>query len=374
MNNKITGLILAAGYSSRMGTNKALLPFGNETVIERQIKCFIETGIHDLFIVVGYDADKVTNAVNRYPVNIIYNKNYSDGMFSSIQSGVKVIDPDVFDGVFLLPVDHPLIHSHALETIIERFGKLSVKILYPCYHNRKGHPPLFSTCLIKEILESRGDAGLKGIFTKYQNYAEFVDMGNQECLMDIDTEQDYLKALDYLNSHIVPDMEECEYIYRQCKVSDEIRAHSNKVADIARILAEALKKKGYNLDPGIVFFAGLLHDIQKGSPGHAGKAAELLMKMGYKQLAVLIQNHMDIEAFYASKICNESVLYFSDKIVNRDRIESIEERMTKINHNSQFLQQAQNRLKTARLIQKKIEAALAESVVQVLLKQGQING
>lgn len=376
MAKKIAGLILSAGYSSRMGELKALLPFGDEMVIVRQINCFIEAGVSDVFIVVGYEADQIREALRNYPVQFICNENYSDGMFSSVQSGLKNIKDKFFDAFFLLPVDFPLIQPYTLEMLIKKFKEDTASIIYPSYNYRKGHPPLISGILIDKIIEYIGDDGLKGILKKYDNEAAYIVMGNETALIDIDTKQHYYEALNYLNNKIMPSYEECIHIYNFHNVSKRVIDHCKKVGEVAKIIAVALKEKKCDINPDLVYFSGLLHDFKKGTPNHAEEAAKIIRKTGYEQVSEIIKNHMDIHESYRYQICNESLLYYADKIVKETKIIGIEDRLLKTNGAGNFQSDvnitlySHKRLMYAKFIQDKIETALETKVIDLLESNG----
>jgi molybdenum cofactor cytidylyltransferase len=188
------GMILAAGLSLRMGETKALLRFGEQTLIERQIKCFLNAGINDVFIVLGHDAQSVEAAINSYNVKTIFNQDYKDGMFTSVKAGLMAIRREGSETVFLLPVDCPLVTPHMLGKLMERFKEGGVKIVYPCHKNEKGHPPLFSAGLIGAILTYSGEGGLKEALARHEHEAASVEAGGG-CLTDIDTREEYMQAL-----------------------------------------------------------------------------------------------------------------------------------------------------------------------------------
>jgi molybdenum cofactor cytidylyltransferase len=364
------GLILSAGYSSRMGEIKALLPFDGQTLIARQIDCYLSAGISDIYIVVGHNAEEIIKEIGSSPAQIIYNENYVDGMFISVQAGVRAVDAGAHKGVFLLPVDYALAQPFTLGVLKDRFEQGNADIVYPCFHGRKGHPPLFSASLNKEILESPPEGGLKAVFERHKAKADYIDMGNTTCLIDIDSKQDYAEALDYIKKHIAPDMEECDYIYRYYNVSEQVKAHCAKVAHIAKAIAEALKDKGYDADPELVFQSGLLHDVRKGNRDHAGQGAKALLSMGYPKAAVLIENHMDIGTEYAHKICNESILYLADKVTEQTDVVDIRQRLSqlarKFGEGDERMKNARERLEAAAIIQNMVQAALGEDVMKFI--------
>ena len=363
MEKKVSALILAAGYSSRMGTLKALLPFDGEPAIERLIKCFYSAGIEDIFVVVGHQADKIKEAVKKYNVNCVYNAYYDEGMFTSVQIGIHAIAQRSFLGTFLMPVDHPLIQPFTLETMLERFYKGCSKIIYPCYQVIKGHPPLFSSDIFKEIFQYKGNEGLRGVLAMHQHEAELVETGNPTCLMDMDTNEDYLQALNYFLNHL-PDPYECEYLYNRFNVSEDVLNHCRKVADTAKAIAVALCQKGVMIDLNVVYCGGLLHDIYKGTQDHAKKAANLMLKLGYPRLIAPIENHMDISEQFAEKICDESVLYLADKIVYKSDLISLMQRWNKIPEEKKDY--AEIKLNKAMHIQRLIEDVLETPLFQVL--------
>ncbi|MDF2840738.1 MAG: mobA 1, partial [Clostridia bacterium] len=86
---KIAAIVLAAGYSSRMGELKPLLPLGDKTVIEKVIDAFRKAGIDDVRVVVGYEAQRLMPLLEKRKVQIIQNIEFEKGMFSSVQAGIK---------------------------------------------------------------------------------------------------------------------------------------------------------------------------------------------------------------------------------------------------------------------------------------------
>ncbi len=188
------GVILAAGLSFRMGETKALLKFGKETLIGRQIRCFLDAGVKDVFIVTGHDAPKVEAAVKAYPVKTVYNPDYKEGMFTSVKAGLKAVKRTA-DAVYLLPVDCPLITPQILEELLKKFSESGKKIVYPRHKGEKGHPPLFSAELIGEILGFSGEGGLKEALARFEDEAAVVEAASG-CLFDMDTKEEYIQALE----------------------------------------------------------------------------------------------------------------------------------------------------------------------------------
>ncbi|WP_461615697.1 nucleotidyltransferase family protein [Clostridium sp. Marseille-QA1073] len=188
---KVEGIVLAAGLSTRAGTNKLILDIGGKTVIERCIY-----GMYNLcskiIVVGGNRIEEIENILNKYPkVELIYNSNYLDGMFSSVKKGLINIKEEKF---FLIPGDYPIINKE----IYKQMLKLDEDIVIPIYKGKKGHPLLMKSYLIEELIKSKHYNTLRD----FVNIKGFKSINVEEpgILMDIDTMEDYKEILLYFQT------------------------------------------------------------------------------------------------------------------------------------------------------------------------------
>ena len=133
-------VILAAGVSSRMGRFKPLLPLGGATMIEQVVGTFRSAGIAHIQAVVGHRAAQLIEVLDRQAVRWALNPRYLEEMFTSIQSGVRCLDPGL-GAFFILPVDIPLVRPATLRRLLCEFDPGRIHLLRPCYRGRRGHPP-----------------------------------------------------------------------------------------------------------------------------------------------------------------------------------------------------------------------------------------
>src|SRR5208283_3811365 len=91
---KISAIILAAGYSRRMGALKPILKLGGKTILERTISLFQDFGIEDVIVVVGHRAKEIVSHVENCRAQVITNEQFERGMFSSVQAGVNALRPE----------------------------------------------------------------------------------------------------------------------------------------------------------------------------------------------------------------------------------------------------------------------------------------
>ncbi len=324
---KIVALVLAAGYSSRMGILKPLAPLGASTLIEEAATRFLKAGIEDVRVVVGHGADELTPVLDRFGVRWIFNADYDQGMFSSVLAGVKSFEADV-DGFFLLPCDIPLVNPETIRALLSAYNRDDPKIIYPRFDGQRGHPPLIPAAYLREPLSSHYPGGLRALLGRYEPNAMDVDVMDENILLDCDTPSDYRALVERRSREGVPTEGECEALWSRLKVSEEVIAHSILVAELARMLAVHLNGAGLALSLPLVIAAGRLHDIAKGQPDHAGAGAKLLAETGYPRLGAVVAKHMDIRSPGPS-LDEADLIYFADKWVEEDRLISLEERCEK---------------------------------------------
>lgn len=365
---RVVALVLAAGYSSRMGTLKPLAPLGTSTPIEEAITRFHQAGIEDVRVVVGHRSHEITPVVERLGARWIFNADYDRGMFSSVLAGLKSLEADV-EGLFLLPADIPLIKPSTIRALLEVFNSSDPKIIYPSFDGKRGHPPLIPVALLPRDLPADYSGGLRALLGCYEQSARDVDVPDQAILMDCNTPSDYRALVRYWSRSDIPTEAECEAIWSRLKVNEKIIAHSSLVAELARVLAVLLNRTGLNLSLPLILAAGMLHDVAREQPDHAMEGARLLANMGYPQVGAVVASHTDILP-NPSKLTEADLIYFADKCVDEDQLVSLDERFGKAmgRHAGRhdILKKIAERLENARAIGRLIESALGSPPNEVI--------
>lgn len=198
---QIGAIILAAGSSTRMGEFKPLLSIGPKTLLGHAVSLFQNTGIEDIVVVTGHQSEDLTQELNRYPCRSVLNAKFSDGMFSSIQLGVKTLAA-ASDAFFLLPVDIPLVRQDTIHRLLEAMSQDPHSLVfYPEYRARRGHPPLIRYDLAGAILSHDDQGGLRALFKRYRQRSRNVLVYDPYILVDVDTQNDLVLLRDqYLKS------------------------------------------------------------------------------------------------------------------------------------------------------------------------------
>ena len=179
---RIGALILAAGFSSRMGAFKPLLPIGSATVLEEAITRFQEAGIAAVKVVVGYEAERIIPILERAGIEWVLNDQYERGMLSSVLVGVRALDPEL-EAFFLLPADTPLVKPRTIATVLEAYRSGEARVVYPCFRDVRGHPPLLSRACIPIDLASDSPGGLRAYLSQHEQSARAIEVPDQALLM-----------------------------------------------------------------------------------------------------------------------------------------------------------------------------------------------
>lgn len=347
----IAVLIIAAGYSSRMGDFKPLLPLGKTSALERLIETYQAHGIGHIYVVVGHRKDELIDVLKDYKVHIVYNEDYDKGMFSSIQKGLCAMD-ETINAFYMNPVDIPLIKVQSLEYLYEAYEREKKGVIYPTFLGRKGHPPLIDMKYKERILVSNGEGGLKKVLEAFRDDALHVKVYDQAVLMDMDTKEDYeaLKAYEALSA---PTKEECGAMMAFYGVEEHIIRHCEAVEKMVRICLHEVSKSAFSCDTPTLLAAALLHDIARKEKNHALVGAQMLEEMGYKEIAKLIETHMDIDVDASAPLNAHEILFLADKLVCEDEVCGFEKRFAKA------LQKCEGNAEAQRNIQKRLDAVKA---------------
>ena len=191
---KIAALLLAAGLSTRMGTtSKALLPWGNTTLIDYQVENLRTAGAELIIVVTGFQHEQLNTQITSMPnVEIIYNPLYRTGKVSSIKAGLSLVDPNSIHDILVCGVDQPRDHT-VIRSILDNHIQTRSLVTIPTFQGKGGHPTIFSCKLFEEMNAITDTAfGLKSLI--YNQPVNLFEVATKEILIDLNTRSDYEKA------------------------------------------------------------------------------------------------------------------------------------------------------------------------------------
>ena len=190
----VDGIILAAGFSERAKDFKPSLDIFGKPLMVRTIENMINF-CQNIIIIGGHNYSQLCEITNGIPkIRLLKNENYKSGMFSSVRIGVKQVKGNRF---FIIPGDQPAVRPETFELML----KCNQQIVIPKYKNKKGHPVLFSSNLISEILEYPDTEILRNYI--HSKEVHILDVNDPGIGMDVDTPDDYQKVLTYYECNFI---------------------------------------------------------------------------------------------------------------------------------------------------------------------------
>ncbi len=183
-------MLLAAGLSSRMGgVNKLLLQHEGAAMITHSAQ-FFRAHFQNVFIITGFEADKIKQACKGLDVRFIYNSDFTQGLETSFKAGLKGLPREkaplmaaLADQIFLNAAD-----IAAVQTAYARQG--GEKVIIPQYQGQRGHPILFPPYALDIMRAGPPVMSGRQFINRYSQCCHFIEMGQAHCIQDIDTPED----------------------------------------------------------------------------------------------------------------------------------------------------------------------------------------
>lgn len=215
---RIAGIVLAAGGSTRYGQPKQLLDWRGIPFVRAVAQTALAAGLDPVLVVTGAHAEAIESALQGLPVDIVRNEDWQEGQASSIRAAVRHLAPAAlpaadtspkydrenfvaseishvaFGGgregaaIFLL-VDQPQVDTPILQSLAERHRLDLPPVLAPMVRDVRANPVLFDRVTFPDLLELRGDMGGRGIFHKYS--PAYLPWHDDRLLLDVDTPEQY---------------------------------------------------------------------------------------------------------------------------------------------------------------------------------------
>lgn len=154
-----------------------------------------KANVGSVVVVLGANADLLAKEIDQQKAHVVLNKQYKEGMASSIVSGLNAlinIAPSA-EAVIVMVCDQPFVTASLLNDLITAYADTNKPIVTCSYENTFGPPTLFHKSIFPELLQLEGDVGARKIVQQHPDDVGVVlfPKGN----IDIDTEADYEKLL-----------------------------------------------------------------------------------------------------------------------------------------------------------------------------------
>ena len=193
------GVILAAGESTRMGSDKALLPWPPGASGTRDTFLSSTIGLLSPFndmviVVVGSNEPNLAPVVYAAGGALVRNPAPERGQFSSLQVGLHEVLNRGRDAAMITLVDRPPVEAATLEALLAAFevalsqGKWAV---VPEYGGKHGHPILAGRELMEAFLKAPASATAREIEHQHQEHIQYVPVNDPRVAINVNTPEDY---------------------------------------------------------------------------------------------------------------------------------------------------------------------------------------
>jgi molybdenum cofactor cytidylyltransferase len=187
----VTGVVLAAGGSARLGQPKQLLPYRGRPLLEHVLDIARGCQLDQLLCAVGARADAVRSAVDFSGVSVVENPHFGAGCSSSIAAALGAVD-ERCEVLVLMLGDQPGVGATTVAALLAGRGAAPLAVCR--YADGRGHPLAFSRAMFGELGALHGDKGVWKLLDRHAADVTEIPVGG-DIPLDVDTWEDYEAVL-----------------------------------------------------------------------------------------------------------------------------------------------------------------------------------
>ena len=185
--SKVVGILLAAGQSSRFGSNKCLAQLPDRTAMGIHSARNLSTVVDELVCVVPPNNPELQSLFIDEGFTTSVSLQAEQGMSESLKAGVNHFkDDQAVTGLVIALADMPLITPKTYQGIVTELRN-NAGIVLPAYQGKRGHPVGFNAKYRDELLALKGDQGAKVLFQKYKKDITLINVDDPGIHQDFDT-------------------------------------------------------------------------------------------------------------------------------------------------------------------------------------------
>jgi molybdenum cofactor cytidylyltransferase len=190
----VTGLVLGAGGSQRLGRPKQLLDYGGGTLLGHVVDVALQCRFDQTIVAIGGFADEVRERVDLAGAEVVVNEAYGAGCSSSIAAALAALDPRC-EVLVLMLGDQPGVSADTVARLLAGRGGAALAVCR--YEDGRGHPIAFDRSVLAALAELHGDKGVWRLLDQRADEVAEVPIAGPIPL-DVDTPEDYRAVLDEL--------------------------------------------------------------------------------------------------------------------------------------------------------------------------------
>lgn len=182
-------IVLAAGASTRFGSAKQLVRIAGRPMLHASVSRAVAVAGSATIVVLGARAAKLAPLLTHTPASIVINRDWREGMGSSIRAGVARL-PAACTGVLLMLADQVAVTAEDLQRLVSTWRRQPDYVAAALYAGAMGVPAIFPRPRFGELAELRGDVGARRLLQSNPDRVIRVPM--ESAALDIDTPEDLL--------------------------------------------------------------------------------------------------------------------------------------------------------------------------------------
>lgn len=189
----VGGVVLAAGRSTRFeGGNKLLAEVDGVPIVRRAAETLCRSAVDEVVVVVGHEADRVTEALDGLDVETRRNGDYDEGQSTSVRTGVDLARRDDWEAVVFALGDMPFVRPATVDALRDAYEAGEGTIVAPAYEGKRGNPVLFGEEHFDPLESVTGDRGGRRLIEESGD-AVLVETDDPGVTRDVDYEADLRK-------------------------------------------------------------------------------------------------------------------------------------------------------------------------------------
>lgn len=188
----ISGILLASGFSTRMGQEKLLLPVEGVPMILRVAQAVSESQVEEHILV--YRKSEIEQLVRKRITKAVHNPSAVLGQSEAIKIGLHHISGHSKCCLFFMG-DQPYLNASVINEIIAAWEVQPDKIIVPLYGDNPGSPVLFPKHYYHALMEIQRDHGGREVVKKHLDQVVYKEIKDQKAGLDADTYTAYINLM-----------------------------------------------------------------------------------------------------------------------------------------------------------------------------------
>jgi molybdenum cofactor cytidylyltransferase len=190
--DRVAGVLLAAGLSSRMGHNKLFVELGGKTLLRRAAETAAAAGLDPILVVLGHERERAQAELAGFPCTQVFNGDYALGINTSLKAGIAALPGEVAAAVVML-ADMPFVSVEMVRELVARWRKAQTPLAVSLYGEVVAPPTLYGKALFPELRALEGEGCGKRVVKRHR--AEALELAwPASALTDLDVPDDVVQV------------------------------------------------------------------------------------------------------------------------------------------------------------------------------------